>query len=175
MGTEALKTTVVTNLDANPVVYATVARGAPGRVQSVDGYLTVTTAKDAGSTYQLCRVKSTVKLKHVYVGVDATVTTFANDIGFYYSTSDHDGTPKALQGTAVNTTSGSQLLGAAVDLKTVGLVDYIKNMTAAKRDLPLWSACGLTVDPGGYMDLVLVATSTSSGAPVVYAEIQFHE
>lgn len=176
---EALKSTVITNLDAvgssSLPAMASMGSGGVARLHVASGYVTATTGQTG--TYQLVRVRSDVKLKHVFVGVDATVTTFTCDIGFYYSTAAQgvDGTVPANAGTQVNTTSGSQLLGAAVDLKTAGFNDRVAltPLSAAKREQPLWQACGLTVDPGGYFDLVLTTTATNSGAPVASAEVQY--
>lgn len=174
MTTEALKSTQITNLDSTPPVANTPNTGGPSFLRTVDGSVTATTGKTAGSTYQICRVPSAAILKHAFVTVDAGVTTFAGDFGFYYSTSATDGTNQASEGTAVNTTSGSQLLGAAQDLHAITVpLDLIFNMPSAKRDQPLWQACGLTKDPGGYFDFVMTNTSTNSGAPVLYGELQF--
>lgn len=171
---ETLKSAAITNLDANPPVITTAAEGAAERLFSVDGTITATAGATA-STYQLCRIKSSARLKHVYVGVDVTVATWAADLGFYYSTSSRDGTPYADNQTltAVNTTSGSQLCGAAQNLATAGFSDFIKNVSSANRIVPLWKACGLTSDPGGYFDFVATATSANTAGAVISAEIVF--
>src|SRR6266480_1876051 len=115
MGTEALKTTSITNWDATPVVQNTVGEGAPGHLRSVSDSLTVTTAK----------------VKHCWVGVDSTVTTFTCDIDVAFSDSTVDGTSPANQGTIPQISSAdNKLFGAGVDLKTAGLVDYAKTLVA---------------------------------------------
>lgn len=176
MTTEALKSTQITNLDTVPPIANTPNTGGPCFLRTTDGSVTATTGKTAGSTYQICRVLSSAILKHAYVTLDAGVTTFAGDMGFYYSDSTTDGTASANQGTKVNSTSGSQLLGAAQDLHALSVpLDLIFNMASANRDLPLWQACGLTKDPGGFFDFTMTTTSTTSGAPVLYGELQFTE
>lgn len=174
MTTEALKSTSITNLDATPVVANTVGMGAPGHLRSVSDSVTATTAKTTGSTYRLARFPSNAKVKHVFVGVDATVTAFDADIDVAWSDSTVDGTPVAYQGTIPQISSAdNKLFGAAVDLKTAGLVDYGKTMVAAKRNQPMWQALGYTSDPGGNYDLMLKTTGTTNGAPVLYGEVQY--
>lgn len=176
MPSEALQSTQIANLDSVPPIANTPGSGGASFLRTADGSLTATTGKTSGSTYQLLRVPSSARVKHAYVQLDAGVTTFAGDIGFYYSDSTSDGTPAANAGTKVNSTTGSQLLGAAVDLhaQTTPL-DVAVTMGAAKRDEPLWQACGLTTDPHCFFDLVVTSTSTTSGAPVLSAELQYTE
>lgn len=176
MTTEALQSSQIINLDMVPPLANTPGVGGPAFLRTADGNVTATTGKTAGSTYQILRLPSSARLKHCYVQLDATVTTFAGDIGFYYSDSTTDGTPASLAGAKVNSTSGSQLLGAAVDLHSQATpLDVAVTMGAAKRDEPLWQACGLTAAPHCFFDLVLTLTSTTSGAPVLSAEAQYTE
>lgn len=173
MATEALKSGAVTNLDASPVVMNTSGFGGLANLKALDGSVTGTTGVTAGSTYQLVRVRSNAVVKHLYMKLDAPVTTFTGDVGCYYSTGANDGTLSANSGTAVNSTTGSRLFGAAVAFAAqVTFIDLAQNLTAANLDKELWSACGLTTDPGGFFDIVITTTATTSGAPIVYAEAQ---
>lgn len=173
MPSEALKTTVITNLDATPPTRATVGTGAAGMLRSVDGTLTVTTGKTSGSVYRMVRVPSNAKVKHVYACVDAAVTTLDVDIGLYYSTDPT--TQRALQGLVID----ADHFASAVDLHAIIVpTDYVFEATtnvAAKRMQPLWQAAGLSVDPGGFFDVVFVSTSTNSGAAVLAMEVQYVE
>lgn len=170
MTTEALKSGAVTNLDASPVVVNTAGIGGLARLKAVDGSVTATTGKTSGSTYQLVRVRSNAIVKHLMVKLDAGVTTFAGDVGFYYSTGSNDGTLAANSGTKVGS---GQEFGAAVDLHAqTTFVDLCNNVAAAKMDKEAWDLAGLSTDPGGFFDIVITNTSTNSGAPVVYAEAQ---
>ena len=177
MATEALKSDAITSLDTSPVVRLVPGAGGEAHLRVASGYVTAVTAKDNASTYQMCRVPSRAIIKQVKLSLDAAVTTFTVDVGWYYSTSTTDGTPAASQGTAVNTTSGSQLHGTAIALASIVVpTEYTNestNYTAAKRQQPVWQACGLTTNPGGYFDLTLTTTTTNSGGPVVYAEVQY--
>ena len=64
--TSHLKSTSITNLDATPYVQNTSGEGAQGFLRVVNDYETPLAADATGSTYQILRVRSNVKLKHLY-------------------------------------------------------------------------------------------------------------
>lgn len=166
MATEALKSTPVTNSDASPVVRNTAGLGGLAKLATADGSVTATTAMTAGSTYQMIRVMSNAKVKHLFAKLDAAVVTFTGDVGFYYSTGTNDGTLAANAGTKVGT---GQEFGAAVAFAAqTTFVDLCNNVTAAKMDKEAWDLAGKATDPGGMFDIVITTTATTSGAPVVY-------
>lgn len=177
MTTEALKSPSITNWDATPLVQNTVGEGAPGHIRSVSDTVTVTTGKTAPSTYRLARFPTNAKVKHVWVGVDTTVTTLTADIDVAFSDSTVDGTSAANQGTIPQITAAdNKMFGTAVDLKTAGLNDYIKNFAnggMANCNVPMWKALGLTVDPGGFFDIMLKTTATNSGAAIVTGMVDY--
>ena len=47
--TSFLKSTAITNLDANPIVASTAGEGAPAIQYELDGYVTVSAAASVGS------------------------------------------------------------------------------------------------------------------------------
>lgn len=175
MTTEALKTSVITNLDANPPVRASAGKGAAGVVREIDGALTVTDTKTAGSTYRMVRIPSNAKVKHVRAWLQAAVTTFTADIGLYYSSSDYDGTQDDLQSDVID----ADFFGSAVALAAIVTpTDYTHESavyTAADRLLPIWEAAGLSADPGGFFDIALTTTATTDGAAVPILECEYVE
>lgn len=174
MATEALKSTAITNLDASPVTRLVPGVGGTAYLRHGDGSLTATTGQLSQSTYQLARIPTRAIIKQARVKLDAGVTTFTADCGFYYSTSTTDGTPAGNRGTQVSGTTGSHVLGTAVVLANqTTFLDLAQNLTAANLDKKVWDAIGLATDPGGYFDFVLTTTTTNSGAPVVYGEIAY--
>lgn len=172
MTTEALKTTVLTNLDASPPKRATMGSGGEGRLTFIDGTLTATTGKTTGGTYAMVRVPSTARVKRVVACLDAAVTTFDADIGVYYPT----GGPVP-SGVANGTVILAALFASAVDLHAIvvptSYTDESTTYTAAKRLQPLWQAAGLTSDPNCMLDIVLTNTSTTSGAPIIYLAVEY--
>lgn len=169
MATEALKSGAVTNSDASPVVYNTSGIGGLSHLKALDGSVTGTTGVTSGSTYQMVRVRSNAIVKHLYAKLDASVTTFTGDVGFYYSTGTNDGTQVGKSG-KVGT---GQEFGAAVAFASqTTFIDLAQNVTAAKLDKEAWDLAGLASDPGGFFDIVITTTATNSGAPVAYMEAQ---
>lgn len=175
MTTEALKSGSITDLDGGtlgvPPVRHVAGSGAAGTLRDMQDQVTATTGKTSGSTYQMIRLPSTVILKKLEWWVEATVTTFANDVDLYYSDSPYDGTKVANQGTV----AANQLFGAAVDMHTAAAPADLAyaNLLGDKLNQPLWQAAGLSADPGGQFDIVLKNTSTNSGAPVVHVRATY--
>src|SRR5271166_499068 len=99
--TSATKATIITNLDASPIVRATAGGSANGvfgggivqRMQS-----TVTLAANASSTIiRFLRVPSVAVVQNVSILLDATEATFEFCLGLWWSDAN-DGTPLLQQG-----------------------------------------------------------------------------
>ncbi len=162
MSVEALKSTSITNLDANPVVANTAGRGA-GAAQLVQSeYISASAAASTTSTYRLIRLASTVKIKELILESEA-LGAGAINLSVYYSDSTTDGTAVANQGVIVPTT-GNQFFASDIDLTSaqnnVQVINESGNNGLANRNLPFWSALGLTADPGGFFDIVAVVHTT---------------
>lgn len=181
MALENLKSPIVTNLDAlnTGQVRDTTGENASGDVQIAFGYVTVSAAANAGSTYRLVRLPSNAKVRAV---------TFASEaqgagkfqLSAYYSDSTIDGTQVSLQGIVVPTT-GAGFFADDIDCAAaVGPTDKRLNTTSAgytigKWNLPLWSALGLASDPGGFIDVVAVVhtTAITTGTGKIAVEIEY--
>ena len=94
MGTSALKSTAITNLDTSPPTPNTAGKGAPGYLKSVSGYVTAVAADAAGSTYRLVRLPSNAVVKQVQFESEAQGAGKVQ-LGVYYSDASGDGTPQA--------------------------------------------------------------------------------
>jgi hypothetical protein len=183
MATETLKATALTNLDATPPLVMGPSTGGPGVVRTIDGTVTPASGKTVGSLYKLIRLNSNVRLKELKLKLDATMTTFDCDIGFYYSDSTQDNTPVADQGAAVNGTTGSQYFGINValaalttstDLMSQSATGVGVNTVAANFDKELWEICGLATDPHCPFDITLTSTTTAnSGSSPVYMKATY--
>lgn len=172
MTTEALKSTQVTSLDAVPVTNGGVTAGAGSFAEAIINTATIspTTGMTTGSTYQLMRMASNLQLKSIILYLDASVTTFAGDLTLYYSTSTGDGTAVSKQGTLVT----AHVFQTALDLHAITTpTEYLMggNIKGASLNQPLWQMAALTSDPGGFFDLTLVTTSTTSGSPVLNCQV----
>ena len=101
MATEALKTTVITNLDATPIVRPTEGGGAGGFVRKDEGFITPTSGVTSGSTYRLVRVPSNARVKEI-ITEGAAMSAGAFDFGVYYSSAVNDGTAAANTGLVID-------------------------------------------------------------------------
>ena len=177
MGTSALKSTQITNLDATPVTPNTRGINAPGGVQLVDGYVTAVASDAAGSTYKMVRVPSNAVVKRLTLASEAQGAGKIN-LSVYYSDSAVDGTQPSLQGIIVPTT-GDQFFASDVDLTSAvtptDVTNESGNYTPDKRNKRLWDALGLTSDPGGFFDIVAVVhtTAITTGTGKIYLACEY--
>lgn len=153
MGTSALKSTSITNLDASPVVENTRGAGAPGGVQYVDDYVTAVAADAAGSTYRFVRVPSNAIVKRVTIESEAQGAGKIN-LSVYYA-----------NGGVIVPTTGDSFFASDIDLTSAvaptDVTNESGNYTIDKRKKRLWDALGLTSDPGGFFDIVGVVHTTA--------------
>jgi hypothetical protein len=177
MATETLKSTAITDLDATPPVRLGNGAGAAYMPQSIEAYVTPTTAVTATSLYRMIRLPSDAIVKKVEVSwTGSGLTTFTADVTVYYSdnTLDMVGIGQGDSG-LVNSLSGTSSLFAhaeAVGGFTVGVptdVTFLNSAAATGYNWttytePLWQAAGLSSDPGGFFDIVFYTTATNSTA-----------
>jgi hypothetical protein len=163
MPSENLKTTAITSLDATPPVRTT---NYGQRTQIFYGSLTVTTGKTSGSVYQMIRLPSHAILHSLKIWLDGSVTTLDGDVTLYYSDTWADGTDAHASGGAV----AAHVFQTALDLHAiVAATEYLLggNIKGTNLGKMLWQMAGLTSDPGGFFDIVILTTSTNSGAAVI--------
>jgi len=185
MATEALKSTPITNLDASPVTANTEGEGASGRLRAITDTVTATAGVTTGSTYRLCRIPTTAKVKRVLLSCAAEGATGAADINVAHSDSTTDGTPASLQGTIPQIAAAdNKLFGAAVVLTSAlknSDTTFANTFTPAHQNLPLWQVLvnlGVTTfaaDPGGFFDILLKTTATMANGGFVAVEVDYVE
>lgn len=177
MGTSALKSTAITNLDASPPVENTRGVGAAGSLQFIDGFVTAVAADAAGSTYKLVRVPSNAIIKRLSLASGAQGAGAIN-LSVYYSSSTTDGTQPSLQGLIVPTT-GDQFFASDVNLASAvaptDVTNESTNDTLDIRGKRLWDALGLASDPGGFFDIVAVVhtTAITTGTGKIYLACEY--
>lgn len=165
MGTSALKSAAITNLDATPVVPNTAGEGAPNNLRTVEAFVTTVAADAAGSTYRLARVPTRAILKDCIFRAEAQGAGKVQ-LSVYYSDSTVDGTAAANQGLVVPST-GAAFISDDIDCAAaVTPVDKLGGGTSpgwnlSKHNKQLWDALGLTSDPGGFFDIVAVVHTTA--------------
>lgn len=176
MAADALKSASITNLDATPVTPNSPGEGGIGVLRDASDYVTPTTGGlgNTSSKYKMCRVPSNAKIKAIELYADGALDTSTGlvlDVGAYWSDSTVDGTSSANQGTSISAACFCSQT-AAFQSSAVAKVDALTAYSSVKRNQPLWSALsvgasedGTTIDPGGFIDIVVaVHTGASSAA-----------
>jgi hypothetical protein len=157
------KSSVITNRDATPNVLND-GRLERGALRSSIGSVAVGAADSATSYFPLVSVPTTAMVRGVYLTCVTGMTTLAGDVGVYKTTANSAG---VTTGVAANTGSGSIFAAAttmavAADRKDV--TNTGTTYTTLLRELPLWQAIGLSVDPGGMFDIGIKVTTANTGA-----------
>lgn len=168
MVADALRATEITSLDATPSAQLTAGEGAKAYDVVKTDYVTPTAAglADTTSKYKLVRLPSNAKLKALTLSVQAAIETstgLAIDVGAYYSDSTVDGTAVANQGVAISVNCFAAAL-TGFRSSAVADLNALAAFKPSLRNLPLWSALGLTSDPGGYIDVVAAVQAAATGA-----------
>jgi hypothetical protein len=161
-----VKSTPVTNSDAVPATANTAGEGGPAKLNWSEGSVTVTAAATIDSTFQMIRVPSTAKIKKLWFE-SAAQAAGQVDIGVYYATDGLGGRPLTLlasQAIDQDFFASGVIVTGAVTITEV--TNESTTYTADKRVQPLWQAAGLTVDPGGNLDIVatVVTANVTTGA-----------
>lgn len=169
-----LKSTAITNLDLTPPIRPTAGKeGGNSVLYDVVGIAgPTTTAATTGGILRMVRVPSNAIIRDIMIAQQAATTTATFDCGAYYS-DGNDGTTAANSGlvidadyfaTGVDTHLVITWTSVMFEATTITVVDTVK---------PLWQMLGLTTDPGGYIDIVLVNTATISGAATMAMRVQY--
>lgn len=165
MSVDHVKSSIITNLDASPVVQPTAGEGGPAPLKFNEGYATAVASSSVGATYQLVRVPSNAKIKQMIFESEAQ-TAGKFDVGVFYATDGEGGKPTSL---LVAAAISAALFASAIDCASAVVPTDILNesgtVTLDKRTQPLWQLAGLTTDPGGYFDIVasVITTAVTTG------------
>lgn len=164
-----VKSTPVTNADATPASANTAGTGGVSPLKFAEGTVTVTAAATIDSTFQMIRVPSTAKIKKLWFE-SAAQAAGQVDIGVYYATDGIVGRPLTLlasQAIDQDFFASGVIVTAAVTITEV--TNESTTYTIDKRVQPLWQAAGLSVDPGGNLDIVatVVTANVTTGAALM--------
>lgn len=154
-----LKSTSITNLNTVPPVANAVGAGAAGELKVVDDFKVIPAALSITSIVRMVRVPTNAKVKSVVLESEAQGAGVVN-IGVYHSNATNDGTPPSLQGTVVDVDLFATSVSLASLVTPTEVVNESTNYNLSLRNSPLWSAAGLTSDPGGMFDIALTVVGT---------------
>lgn len=173
-----LKSTPITNLDAEPRVQNTAGEGGAGALKLVDAFLTPTASDSAASTYQMVRLPSNALVKRVWFASGAQGGSAAVDIGVYYASDEEDVQDVNNMGDVID---ADFFASAVVISSAVGTAGALVDVThesgvfeLTETHQPLWQALDLTSDPGGKFDIVITVTvALSSSVTPVYLAVEY--
>ena len=182
--TTVVKSTSITNLDAQPIVMPTAGEGGVGRSKNVNDFATTIAQNAPGEVVRLCRIPSNAKVKSITVE-GAAMTKGSFDIGLYWSDSTTDGTPVANQG---NVISGAQAFFTAAKsfASAVTRVDATNGNAkypVSSRNVAIVTATNTaqigtvlgTSQVGGMVDVCLTSTNTVLVGGLVAVEVHYIE
>ena len=157
MAVVAVKSTLITNADATPVVFNSPrVDGGPERVAVATA--DITSGDSIASTYRMFRVPSNAVMTDLKIYSPDIGTTTIADIGLY-----------AADGGAV---VDADFFASALSLKDGALngTDVLHEaavFTIANSGKELWSALALTSDPGVFYDVTLTLTGAADATGTV--------
>lgn len=175
MAVDHVKSTVITNMDATPVVAPTAGEGGANYLKSIEGYATAVASSSADATYQLVRLPSAAKVKRI-VFESAAQSAGKFDLGVYYATDGRNGRATALLAAAA---IDQDFFATAIDCASAVVRTDVTNESGSypinERHLPLWEAIGLSADPGGFLDIVATVKTTdvTTGTGVFGISVDF--
>lgn len=174
MTVETVKSASVTNLDASPRVPNTAGRGAQGYLWQVNDYALVPAAASVTSKFFMVRVPCDVVLKELIFTAGA-MGAGKFDLGLWYSASETDGTPASLRGTVIDQDFFASDIDCAAAVVPTDVVGESGFYGLQERNMPLWQAVGLSVNPGGFFDIIAVVhtTAVTDGAAYIHADARF--
>lgn len=177
MATDALKSAAITGFDTPPPTKPTAGAGGHAALLDISGWVTSTAGVTTGSTYQLVRLSSACYLKNLWFEAGADGGDGAYVLGLYYSDAPTSGVLDGTQPTLAGTVIDNDFFNTDID-NTSAIVptDYLNsagNMPINKRAQPLWQAAGLSIDPGGFFDVVLVSTATITNGALIGVTARF--
>lgn len=173
MAADVLSSASITALDVmtagtGPIVAATSGVGASSDSRELSDYVLPTALglANTGSKYKILRVSPEIKLKSLTAKVDGVLdssTGLVLDVGAYYSDSTVDGTPVALQGTAISVNCFFAA-GNAFQSSSLTDVNVLTAFSLPNRQKRLWDALGLAANPGGNIDIVIAVHTAATTA-----------
>jgi hypothetical protein len=174
MAVDHVKSTVITNLDANTGA-PTAGEGGMASLLSITGNVTGIAASSIDATYQFVRVPSNCKIKQLLFR-SAAQAVGTMDMGLYYATDGEGGKPTSLL--VANTINRTLFSSATSVAAASGQIDLLAtattSFTAVMQNQPLWQAAGLASDPGGYFDIVgSLATALTTGTGIMSLTVNY--
>ena len=156
-----LKSAIITNRDAVPKVL-TDSYVSGGHINESEGYVQSGSATDAAtSTYKLCQVPSNARVSSLQISNGAGGGAAAVKVGVFYPSFIPlgAGLSAANAGVAISDAFFASALSVVSAASNVDITNQSGTYSIDKQELPLWSALGLSADPGISLDIVVTVTT----------------
>lgn len=159
-----VKSAQITNRDASPRVFNNGGIQG-GRLRRGVGSVVITNTDSIASIYRcIGEIPSNAFIQDVIIDSPDIGTTTVADIGLYRNTQDGGAVVSvALFGSAIVLNAGA--------LARLNVTHESGTFPLASRELPLWSALGLTADPTITYDLCLTLTGAADATGTVQMTI----
>lgn len=157
MATFNILSTILTNRDATPKVLSD-ALLAKGEVCDTYGQIQTSTASDGvDSLYRMFSIPSNARIASIVLQADALGSGCKLDVGVYWPTfiPVGAGLSASNQSAVIATQFFCSALGCSAATAATNVMNSNGANTIAKQELPLWSAIGLSADPGIDLDIVV--------------------
>lgn len=160
MAAENLKSGVITNRDATPVVLTT---ANPGQVMRSYGKVE-TAGGDAGSTYRFCTIPSNAKCVRAFYSCDDLGIGLTMNVGLYQTTANG--------GAVVDADFFASALDVATAAVAITEITFERGATLIDElEQPLWQRLGLSADSQRDYDVTAVsASAAATGTMAVWVE-----
>ena len=165
MAVDHVKAPNITNLDATPRVPPTAGEAGNSPLIWAEGYATAVASSSVDATYQLVRLPASAKVKVIFFESEAQGAG-SFDLGVYYSTDlSSPQNPLFVTSLLAAAAIDQDFFAQAIDCSSaVVMAIYARaagGFNIGTRMKPLWSAAGVTTDPGGNLDIVATVKTTA--------------
>lgn len=162
-----LKSTAVTNANAQPRTQNHVGLEGGTLVRAVNGFANIASGDSATSTYRVGKIRSSDYVDRIRIVSADIGTTTAADVGLY----------DLLTHTNAGTVVDADFFASAVNLAGGAIDSDITFESAAAGGLytngekAVWEALGLSSDPGKEYDVALTLTGAADAAGTVLLRV----
>ena len=172
-----LKSTIISNRDATPKVL-TDSYVSGGPLHESEGYVQSASATDSsGSIYRLCQVPSNARVSSIVLQSDALGGSCAAGVGVYYPTFIPVGAGLSASNASavISATFFASAQSLATAVSPTEVINQSGSNTIAKQELPLWSAIGLSADPGISLDICVTLSAATASQGYVGLKVRYAE
>jgi hypothetical protein len=144
MAVVSLKSTIITNRDATPVVLTDGLKSG-GALKEGQGYVSAANGDSAGSKYLLFSVPSNARLASLIFQCEALGAGAKLDLGAYRNTADG--------GAVVDADFFASAVDVSAAVAPIDLLNESGTNTIDKQEMPLWQALGFSADVNSSFDI----------------------